>query len=140
MVKAGVYLLARLLPVLGGTDAWMICVTGVGAITMLIGAAVAFAQHDLKAILAYLTINVLGTLTMLVGLGTAPAIHAAVVTIVAHALYKGALFLVTGAIDHETGTRDIRHLSGLRGKMPYTAAVALIAGASLAGLLPLFGF
>ena len=104
MVKAGVYLLARLSPVLGGSDIWLYVVTGFGAATMLASAYQALYQTDLKKILAYSTVSVLGTLTMLLGLGNKYAIQAAMVFLMAHVLYKAALFLVAGSIDHETGT------------------------------------
>ena len=140
MVKAGVYLLARLSPVLGGSDAWLWSVTGIGTVTMLAGGFLAATQVDLKRILAYSTISALGTLFMLLGLGTAGATTAAVVFLLAHALYKGALFMVAGTIDHETGTRDARALGGLARWMPITAATAVLAGLSLAGLGPLLSF
>jgi len=140
MVKAGVYLLARLNPALGGTDAWLYAVGGIGAITMLTGGFLALARTDLKRLLAYSTVSALGTLTMLIGLGTSLALEAAVVLLLAHALYKGALFLVAGALDHEAGTREITRLGGLRRAMPLTAAAAGIAALSMAGLPPLFGF
>ncbi len=140
MVKAGVYLLARLHPTLGFTDAWFTIVTSVGGLTMLVGAAVAVVQTDLKRILAYSTVSVLGTLTMLLGLGTQEAVWAAMACLVGHSLYKGALFLIAGLLDHEAGTRDIRHLRGLAKHMPLTAAAAVLAAASSAGLPPLFGF
>lgn len=140
MVKAGVYLLARLLPVLGGTEAWIYTVTIFGTATMLVGAFLAFRQTDLKLILAYSTVSALGTLVLLLGLGTALAVQAAIVYLLAHALYKAALFLVAGAVDHETGTRDVRHLGGLRHCMPVTAAAAALAAVSMAGLPPLLGF
>lgn len=140
MVKAGVYLLMRMLPILGGTELWLVSVTSFGAVTMFVGAYLAYFRHDIKAVLAYLTINVLGTLVMLLGLGTEVAIKAALVYLVAHALYKGALFLVAGAVDHETHCRDLRSLSGLGRRMPATAAAAVLAALSMAGVLPLFGF
>lgn len=140
MVKAGIYLMARLTPILGGTDLWFYLLTTVGAATMLITGVLAFYQHDLKRILAYSTVSVLGTLTMLIGLGTAEAIKAMVVYLFAHALYKGALFMVAGAVYHETGDLDIRRLEGLGGKMPVTAAAAGLAALSMAGIPPLFGF
>ena len=140
MVKAGVYLLARLLPLLGNTDAWTGIVTTVGAVTMVVGAFLALREHDLKAILAYLTINALGTLVMLLGIGTPLAVKAALTYLVAHALYKGALFLVAGAVDHATHSRDIRELGGLARRMPVSAAAAALAGLSMAGVIPLFGF
>ena len=140
MVKAGVFLLARFFPVLGGTDAWLWTVTSAGAVTMVLGAWMALYEQDLKAILAYLTINVLGTLVMLLGLGTTLSIKAAITYLAAHALYKGALFLAAGIVDHATHTRDIRELSGLRRTMPLTAFAAVLAALSMAGVLPLFGF
>lgn len=140
MVKAGVYLLARLGPTIGDTPEFRYGVTGVGAITFALGAALALGQTDLKRILAYSTVSILGALTMLIGMGTREAASAMIVLLVAHALYKAALFLVAGAVDHETGTRDIRSLGGLGRFMPVTAAAALIAAASNAGLPPLFGW
>ena len=140
MVKAGVYLLARLLPVLGGTSLWSGLLGTIGAVTMVLGAWLAYFEHDLKRVLAYLTINVLGTLVMLLGIGTALAVKAAVVYLAAHAFYKGALFLMAGIVDHETGRRDIRQLRGLWRPMPITAAIAILAALSMAGFIPLFGF
>ncbi len=140
MVKAGVYLLARLSPVLGGSDIWLYVVTGFGAATMLASAYQALYQTDLKKILAYSTVSVLGTLTMLLGLGSKYAIQAAMVFLMAHVLYKAALFLVAGSIDHETGTRDVRQLGGLRKTMPIICAGAAVGALSMAGLPPFFGF
>jgi multicomponent Na+:H+ antiporter subunit A len=140
MVKAGVYLIARLTPVLGGVPGWSEVVTAIGALTMLVGATLALAQTDLKRILAYSTVSVLGTLTMLLGVGTPLAAKAAVSYLLAHALYKAALFLVAGTLDHETGTRDVTRLGGLARVMPITATAAVLAGASMAGLPPFLGF
>lgn len=140
MVKAGVYLLARLSPALGGSDLWFYTVTGFGAVTMLASAWQALHQTDLKKILAYSTVSVLGTLTLLMGLGSALAVQAAMVFLMAHVLYKAALFLVAGAIDHETGTRDVRLLGGLRKTMPVVCAGAAVGALSMAGLPPFFGF
>ncbi len=140
MVKAGVYLLARLNPVLGGTEMWQAGVAGVGVVTMLVGAYLAWQQTDLKRILAYSTISALGTLVMLIGWGSDLAIKAMVVFLVVHSFYKGALFLVVGAIDHETGTRDITQLGGLGRLMPITAVAAGLAALSMAGIPPWFGF
>jgi len=140
MVKAGVYLIARLSPILGGTEIWMYIVTAVGATTMLLGAYLALQQTDLKRMLAYSTVSALGILTLLLGLGTPPAIKAAMAFLAGHALYKGALFLVAGAVDHETGARDVDRLGGLRQAMPITATAAGLAAFSMAGLPPLFGF
>jgi multicomponent Na+:H+ antiporter subunit A len=140
MVKAGVYLLARMSPVLGGTNEWFYLVSGFGAMTMVIAALVALQESDLKRILAYLTVSALGMLVMLLGLGAPGASEAAITFLFAHALYKGALFLVAGSVNHETGTRDVDQLGGLSRAMPFTATAALLAAASMAGLLPTFGF
>jgi multicomponent Na+:H+ antiporter subunit A len=140
MVKAGVYLLARLSPVLGGTEAWFYALTIVGATTMAVGAFLAIQQTDLKRILAYTTVSALGMLVLLLGVGTDLAVEAAMAFLLAHAFYKGALFLVAGAVDHETGTRDILKVRGLRLVMPVTATFAVAAAISMAGLPPTFGF
>lgn len=140
MVKAGVYLLARLSPALAGTDLWLYAVGGIGAVTMLAGGYLALAQTDLKRLLAYSTVSALGMLTLLIGLGSQLALKATVVLLLAHGLYKGALFLVAGALDHETGTRDVTQLGGLFPKMRLTAVTAGLAALSMAGLPPLFGF
>ena len=140
MVKAGVYLLARLNPSLGGTDAWLLLLSLFGALTMFTGAVMAIRSTGVKRMLAYSTVMALGTLTLLIGLGTPTAAAAAVTFLLAHSLYKGALFLIAGILDHETGCKDFRDLGGLRGKLPVTAAVAALAALSLAGILPLFGF
>ncbi len=140
MVKAGVYLLMRLNPVMGATPAWEILLPFFGGITLIVGAVLAVRQTDLKLMLAYTTVASLGLLVMLTGFDTPYAIEAAVLYLVAHSLFKGALFMVAGAIDHEAGTRDITRLGGLRKLMPITFAAALLAGISMAGLPPLFGF
>ncbi|QDU65576.1 hydrogen gas-evolving membrane-bound hydrogenase subunit E [Engelhardtia mirabilis] len=139
MVKAGVYLLARMQPVLGGTEAWHTTLGVVGATTMLLGAVMAFPQRDLKKILAYTTVSALGMLTMLIGIGTSAALVAAMAYVVVHALYKGPLFHVAGIIDHETGTRELSSLGGLRRTMPITAAIAAMAALSMAAVPPLLG-
>ena len=140
MVKAGVYLLARVSPVLGDTALWHGVLVPVGAVTMLMSAYLSIRQTDLKKILAYSTISVLGTLVFLLGTGTRAAVEAAMAYVMIHALYKAGLFLVAGIVDHETGTRDINQLSGLYRKMPITAVAAVLAALSMAGLPPLFGF
>lgn len=140
MVKAGVYLLMRLNPVMGETPAWEILLPFFGGITLLVGSILAVRQTDLKLMLAYTTVASLGLLVMLTGFDTEHAVEAAVLYLVAHSLFKGALFMVAGAIDHESGTRDIRKLGGLGKLMPITFAAALLAGISMAGLPPLFGF
>jgi multicomponent Na+:H+ antiporter subunit A len=140
MVKAGIYLLARLLPVLGGTHTWAVIVTTVGAATMVGGGLLALYQTDLKRLLAFSTVSALGILTMLLGIGTRHALEAMVVFLLAHALYKGALFMVAGAVEHETGTRDVEKLGGLWRAMPVTAVVAALAAVSLAGFGPVLSF
>lgn len=140
MVKAGVYLLMRLNPVMGETPAWEILLPFFGGITLLVGAVLAVRQTDLKLMLAYTTVASLGLLVMLTGFDTESAIEAAVLYLVAHSLFKGALFMVAGAIDHEAGTRDITRLGGLGKLMPVTFAAAILAAVSMAGLPPLFGF
>jgi len=140
MVKAGVFLLARLFPVLSASPLWFPIVAPVGAVTMMTGVFLALGQNDLKKILAYTTVAVLGTLTMLLGIGTDLAVKAAMAYLLAHALYKAALFMTSGTVDHETGTRDPDALGGLRRAMPFTAAAALVAGLSMAGVPLLFGF
>lgn len=140
MVKAGIYLLARFYPVLGDTAAWSAIVTPVGATTMLLGAWLAFQVSDLKQILAYSTISILGVLTMLIGVGTEATLAAAMAMLLAHALYKATLFLIAGAVDHEAGERSIERLGGLRRTMPLTAATAGLAALSMAGIVPTFGF
>lgn len=140
MVKAGIYLLARLSPVLGGTEAWHYLVTLAGAATMLAGALLAFPQTDLKKILAYTTVSTLGALTLLLGINTTLAAKAAMVFLIVHSLYKGALFMIAGAVDHEAGTRDVRELIGLRRFMPVTTFAATLAALSMAGLPPMLGF
>ncbi len=141
MVKAGVFLLARFLPLLGGTLPWLLVVGLTGVATMLAGAYLALSQRNLKAFLAYTTIGQLGVLTGLLGLGTLPAVVAAMAQTLNHALYKGALFMIAGNVEHGTGTRDLGRLGGLaRRGMPRTAATALVVALSMAGLPPLLGF
>ena len=140
MVKAGVYLLMRLNPVLGGTPEWQIILPLFGGATLVIGAALACRQTDLKLMLAYTTMASLGLLVMLTGIGVPHAIEAAALYLVAHSLFKGALFMVAGIIDHETGTRDVTRLGGLRSAMPLTFVIALAAAFSMGGLFPFFGF
>ncbi|MEX0717214.1 MAG: putative monovalent cation/H+ antiporter subunit A [Planctomycetaceae bacterium] len=152
MVKAGIYLLARLSPALSATadatgdamadaiDWWYWLVTGFGGATAVIGAWLAFRETYLKRILAYSTVSSLGILVMLLGLGTEEAVVAAVVYLLAHALFKATLFLVAGSIDHETGVRDAEQLGGLASAMPFTAAASVVAALSMAGFPPLFGF
>jgi multicomponent Na+:H+ antiporter subunit A len=137
MVKAGVYLVARMTPIVGATAIWTGTIAVVAAITMVVGAVRAMTETDLKRILAYSTISALGILMMLFAMGTPTAVTAGLVYLLAHACYKGALFLVAGAVEHETGTRDVSALAGLRRTMPATALAAGLAAASMAGI-PLF--
>lgn len=140
MVKAGIYLVARMTPALGGTEIWTQLVVTAGGVTMLGASFRAILETDLKKILAYSTVAALGAILFLLGLGTQAALTAAIAYLVAHACYKGTLFLVTGIIDHETGTRDITELSGLGRVLPVTAAAGVLAALSMAGLPPFFGF
>ena len=140
MVKAGVFLLARLYPALAGTDLWFEIVTLAGMATLLWGAAAALFQHDLKGLLAYSTISHLGLITLLFGLNSQLAAVAAVFHIINHATFKASLFMAAGIIDHEAGTRDMRRINGLWKYMPYTAVLAMVASAAMAGVPLLNGF
>ena len=140
MVKAGVFLLVRLWPAMGGTDEWLWLVGSVGLITFVLGAFLAVFQQDLKGLLAYSTISHLGLITLLTGLDTPFGQIAAIFHIMNHAMFKASLFMAAGIIDHETGTRDIRSLSGLRAFMPVTASLAMVAAAAMAGVPLLNGF
>ncbi|WP_017476998.1 monovalent cation/H+ antiporter subunit A [Pseudomonas sp. PAMC 26793] len=140
MVKAGVFLLARLWPSLSGSEEWFWIVGGAGAITLLLGAYCAMFQNDLKGLLAYSTISHLGLITLLLGLNSPLAAVAAVFHILNHATFKASLFMAAGIIDHESGTRDIRKLSGLFKLIPFTATLAMVASASMAGVPLLNGF
>ncbi|MEX2528697.1 MAG: hydrogen gas-evolving membrane-bound hydrogenase subunit E, partial [Gemmatimonadota bacterium] len=140
MVKAGVFLLARFFPALAGTELWFFLVTGAGAATLLFAAYVALMKHDLKGLLAYSTVSHLGLITTLFGIGTRGAAVVGVFHIMNHAAFKASLFMNAGIVDHETGTRDLRRLSGLWKAMPITGLLALVAAASMAGAPPLNGF
>src|SRR5690606_26012601 len=140
MVKLGVYLVARLQPALGGLALWGLIFPIAGGVTMLLGAVLAVRERDLKLVLAYSTVSALGTMVLLAGIGTGAAMKALVVTVLAHACYKAALFMVAGTIDHETGTRDRLALGGLRRSMPLLAVVGGVAAVSMAGLPPTLGF
>jgi len=140
MVKAGLFLLARLWPVLAGTPEWFYLVTTTGLVTLLVGAKVALFKDDLKALLAYSTVSQLGLITMLLGFGTKAAALAAVFHIVNHASFKAALFMVAGMVEHATGSRDITRLGGLRAAMPLTFAMATLAALAMAGVPPLNGY
>ena len=140
MVKAGVFLLIRLAPALSGTNDWFYIVGSAGFATLLLGAFFALFQHDLKGLLAYSTISHLGLITALIGMDTPLATVAAIFHIVNHAVFKASLFMAAGIVDHETGTRDMRRLSGLRHAMPITVALAVVASAAMAGVPLLNGF
>ena len=140
MVKAGIFLLGRFFPVLAGTDLWFYLVSGMGLSTLLLGAYYALFQHDLKGLLAYSTISHLGLITLLFGLSTPLGEVAAVFHVINHAVFKASLFMAAGIIDHESGTRDMRKLNGLFKYMPYTAVLAMVAAAAMAGVPLLNGF
>ena len=140
MVKAGVFLLARLYPLLSGTDWWFYLVTFTGLITLLVGAVTALFQHDLKGLLAYSTISHLGLITLLFGLDSDFAPVAAIFHIINHATFKASLFMAAGIIDHETGSRDMRRINGLWKYMPHTAVLAMVASSAMAGVPLLNGF
>ncbi|MDP9866735.1 MULTISPECIES: Na+/H+ antiporter subunit A [Streptosporangium] len=140
MVKAGVYLIARLGPAFGGLPAWQLIVVPLGLLTMVLGGWRALREHDLKRLLAYGTVSQLGFLTVLFGAATRDTAIAGVAMLLAHALFKASLFLVVGVIDHSTGTRDLRELSGLRHSAPWLCATSVAAAASMAGIPPFLGF
>lgn len=140
MVKAGIFLLARLHPVLAGTTEWLFLVGGAGLATVLAGAYLAVLKHDLKSLLAFSTVSHLGIIVALLGFGTRAAMVAAVFHVLNHAAFKAALFMNAGIVDHEAGTRDVRRLGGLAAHMPVSAGLALLAGAAMAGVPPLNGF
>jgi multicomponent K+:H+ antiporter subunit A len=140
MVKAGVFLLARLWPALAGTDLWFWLICGAGGASLLLGAFAATYERDMKGVLAYSTISHLGLITLLLGMNTELALIAAVFHMVNHATFKASLFMATGVVDHETGTRDLKRLNGLRVAMPITTALALVAAAAMAGVPLLNGF
>jgi multicomponent Na+:H+ antiporter subunit A len=140
MVKAGIYLVARLAPGLADVPGWRPVVLGLGLATMLVGGYRALRQSDLKLLLAFGTVSQLGFLMVLVGSGSRELAAAGLVMIIAHALFKSTLFLTVGVIDHATGVRDLRRLSGLGRQLPALAAIGTLGAASMAGLPPLLGF
>lgn len=140
MVKAGVFLLARLWPVLAGTTEWAILIGGAGLISLTMAAYTAMFQRDMKGVLAYSTISHLGLITLLLGLNSPLALVAALFHIMNHATFKASLFMAAGIVDHETGTRNLNRLSGLRHAMPITATLATVAAAAMAGVPLLNGF
>ena len=140
MVKAGLFLMARMWPVLAGTPEWFWIVSTAGLVTMVMAAKIAFFKDDLKALLAFSTVSHLGLITMLLGFGTKAAATVAVFHIINHATFKAALFMSAGIVDHEAHTRDLRRLGGLRTLMPITFAIVVLASLSMAGIPPLNGF
>lgn len=140
MVKAGVYLVARMNETFSVINYWSEILIIFGGITMVLGAFISFGKDDLKQILAFTTVSSLGTLIFLVGIGNEYALKAFAVFLIVHSLYKGTLFLVAGAIDHSTGSRSVSSLSGLRKKMPVTFYAGLFAALSSIGLIPFIGF
>ena len=140
MVKAGVFLLMLLWPILSGTDEWRWLIGGAGVCTLLIGAFAAIFQDDMKGLLAYSTISHLGLIILLLGIGTSLAMVAAIFHTINHATFKASLFMAVGIIDHESGTRDMRKLRGLYRVMPHTATLAIVASAAMAGVPLLNGF
>ena len=140
MVKAGIFLLGRLFPALAGTDLWFFTVSTTGLTTLLLASFIAMYRHDLKGLLAYSTASHLGLITLLFGIGTPLGAIAAVFHIINHAVFKASLFMAAGIVDHETGTRDMRRLSGLARYMPQTAILATIAAGAMAGVPLLNGF
>ncbi|MFM2450892.1 MAG: multicomponent antiporter subunit [Pseudomonadota bacterium] len=140
MVKAGVFLLARMYPALGGSEPWFWIVSLTGLATLMLGAYMALFKHDLKGLLAYSTISHLGLITLLFGLDEPLAVVAGVFHILNHATFKASLFMAAGIIDHETGSRDMRQLNGLWKYMPITGALAMVASAAMAGVPLMNGF
>jgi multicomponent K+:H+ antiporter subunit A len=140
MVKAGVFLLARLYPALSGSDLWFWLVSGVGAVTLVYAACLAFYRYDVKGLLAYSTVSHLGLITLLFGLSTPLSVVAGVFHIMNHAIFKASLFMAAGIIDHECGTRDMRRINGLFRLMPITATLAIVAAGSMGGVPLLNGF
>ncbi|MBF9048850.1 putative monovalent cation/H+ antiporter subunit A [Roseobacter sp. HKCCD9010] len=140
MVKAGVFLMARMNPALGSTDLWFWTLVIAGGFTAVFASILAMRQTDIKQVLAYTTLMALGTLTLFIGAGTSDAIKGMMLFLVVHSLYKAALFLMIGIVDHATGTREAEVLRGLGRKMPITALAAVMAAVSMAGIPPLVGF
>lgn len=140
MVKAGIFLLIRLWPALAGTAEWTWVIGTAGVCTMLLGAWFAIWQYDMKGLLAYSTISHLGLITVLISIGTPLSVVAAIFHTMNHAVFKASLFMAVGIVDHETGTRDMRLLRGLRRAMPHTAALAVVASAAMAGVPLMNGF
>jgi multicomponent K+:H+ antiporter subunit A len=129
MVKAGIFLLLRLSPVLSGTELWFLLVSLTGAVTLAYGAYIALLKHDLKGLLAYSTVSHLGLITFLIGMESQLSTVAAVFHVINHATFKASLFMAAGIIDHECGTRDMRRINGMFRVMPRTAVLGMVAAA-----------
>src|SRR5690606_28185678 len=140
MVKAGIYLIARISPILGGTDLWYVRVGGVGIVTLVLGSYLALRQTDMKALLAFSTVSQLGLIISLFGWGTPQAVTARVFHTLNHSMFKAALFMATGIVDHAAHTRDIRRLGTLARTMPVTATAMGLGALALAGVPPFNGF
>ncbi len=140
MVKAGIFLLARLYPVLADSELWFFALTGFGLVTLVFAAYQAMFRHDLKGLLAYSTVSHLGLITLLLGIGTPLSAVAALFHVINHATFKASLFMAAGIIDHECGTRDMRRINGLWRYMPYTGLLAMVAAAAMAGVPLVNGF
>ena len=140
MVKAGIYLVARLSPTFHEIGSWHLVTITLGVFTMLMGGWMALRQVDLKLILAYGTVSQLGFIISVVAIGSREALMAGLALTFAHSMFKATLFMIVGAIDHTSGTRDVRKISGLGRKHPYLAVLATVVAASMAGIPPLFGF
>ncbi|WP_299236553.1 monovalent cation/H+ antiporter subunit A [uncultured Halomonas sp.] len=140
MVKAGLFLLARLHPALADTTLWFYLVTLTGMLTLMVGAFVAMFMHDMKGLLAYSTVSHLGLIMLLLGLGTPMALAAALFHLVCHALFKAPLFMMAGYVDHATGSRDMRHINGMWRFMPVLMVLSGVASAAMAGLPLMSGY
>ncbi|GAB3723124.1 DUF4040 family protein [Nocardiopsis oceani] len=140
MVKAGIFLLMRFSPAFAELPLWNSLLIPIGLVTAIIGAVFALQQYDLKKLAAHSTVSQLGLMVAAIGVGNDAALIGAAVHVFAHSLFKSALFMVVGVVDHQTGTRDLRELGGLRKRMPITAAVSVLAVLSMAGVPPLLGF
>ncbi len=140
MVKAGIYLLLRFSAAFAHVPTWSVLLIGTGLLTAVLGALTALRQHDLKELAAYSTVSQLGLLVAVIGVGTPAAILAGVLHTVAHALFKGSLFMLIGVVDHQAGSRDLREIRGVGRAMPVTSAAMVVTVASMAGVPPLLGF
>ena len=140
MVKAGLFLMARLHPALGDTELWFALITVTGMVTLMVGAFVAMFMHDIKGLLAYSTISHLGLITLLIGMGSEMAMAAALFHLVCHALFKAPLFMMAGYVDQATGSRDMQLINGLWRWMPALMIVTIVPAAAMAGLPLMSGY